>query len=36
VDIIWDKDKNEWLLTNRRISFEEIAEIILKKNILKY
>lgn len=35
MDIIWDKDKNEWLLTNRRISFEEIAEIILNKKYIE-
>ncbi|NOZ60437.1 MAG: toxin [Calditrichaeota bacterium] len=29
MDIIWDKEKNEWLKLNRQISFDEIAEMIL-------
>ena len=35
MDIIWDDGKNEWLLINRGISFEEIAEIILNKKYLE-
>ena len=35
MDIIWDKGKNKWLLINRRISFEEIAEIILNKKYIE-
>ena len=35
MDIIWDKDKNKWLMLNRGISFEEIADIILNDNILE-
>jgi len=35
MDIIWDEGKNEWLLINRGISFEEIAEIILNKKYLE-
>lgn len=31
MEIIWDPEKNEWLIVNRNISFEEISEIILKK-----
>jgi len=29
MNIIWDKDKNEWLILNRGISFEEISDKIL-------
>ncbi len=32
--IIWDDKKNEWLIINRDISFEEIAELILNKNYI--
>lgn len=32
--IIWDDDKNEKLQNERNISFEEIAEIILRKEYL--
>lgn len=31
MDILWDSKKNDWLIINRNISFEEISEIILKK-----
>ena len=31
MEIIWDSKKNDWLIINRNISFEEISEIILKK-----
>ena len=29
MNIIWDNQKNEWLMLNRDISFEEISEKIL-------
>jgi len=29
MNIIWDKNKNEWLMLNRGISFEEISDKIL-------
>jgi disulfide oxidoreductase YuzD len=29
MDVIWDKEKNNWLQVNRRISFEEISGKIL-------
>ena len=29
MNIIWDNQKNEWLILNRDISFEEISEKIL-------
>lgn len=29
MNIIWDKNKNEWLILNRGISFEEISDKIL-------
>ena len=32
--IIWDDDKNQKLKNDRKISFEEIAEIILRKEYL--
>jgi uncharacterized DUF497 family protein len=32
--IIWDDNKNQKLKTERKISFEEIAEIILRKKYL--
>ncbi len=35
MDIIWDDNKNEWLMINRGISFEEIAEIILNKEYME-
>ena len=28
MEIIWDKEKNEWLKKNRNISFEDIAKLI--------
>ena len=31
--IIWDDDKNQKLQNERGISFDEISEIILRKNI---
>ena len=34
MNIIWDKNKNEWLIINRRVSFEEIAELILNKGYM--
>ena len=33
--IIWDDDKNQKLQSERNISFEEIAEIILRKEYLE-
>ena len=35
MDIIWDRDKNKWLMLNRGISFEEITDIILSGGILE-
>jgi len=32
--IIWDKEKNNWLQVNRRISFEEISGKILNGNYI--
>ena len=32
--IIWDKQKNEWLKRERKISFEEIAEKIIYGKIM--
>jgi len=32
--IVWDDKKNEWLIINRGISFEEIAELILNKSYI--
>ena len=32
--IIWDDDKNQKLKNDRKISFDEIAEIILRKEYL--
>lgn len=34
MDIIWDEKKNEWLIINRGISFEEITELILNKEYI--
>ncbi len=34
MNIIWDDKKNEWLIINRGISFEEIAELILNKSYI--
>jgi len=34
MDIVWDQDKNNWLKTERDISFEEISEIILKQQYI--
>ena len=33
--IIWDKNKNEWLILNRGISFEEISDRILNYDYLE-
>ncbi|NQT25677.1 toxin [candidate division KSB1 bacterium] len=30
--ILWDKAKNEWLILNRGISFDEIADKIINKD----
>jgi len=30
MNITWDQNKNEWLIINRKISFEEISDKILK------
>ena len=35
MDIIWDKNKNEWLILNRKISFEEISDKILNDDYLE-
>lgn len=35
MDIVWDKTKNEWLILNRGISFEEISDRILNGNYLE-
>jgi len=35
MDIIWNENKNEWLIINRRISFEEISEKILNGDYLE-
>ncbi len=32
--IVWDENKNQKLKSERKISFEEIAEIILRKDYL--
>ena len=34
MDIIWDKEKNDWLQINRSISFEEISGRILDGNYI--
>jgi hypothetical protein len=36
MDIIWDRKKNQWLMLNREISFEEIADKILNDEIMIY
>jgi len=33
--IIWDQNKNEWLILNRGISFEEISDRILNSDYLE-
>jgi len=35
MDIIWNREKNNWLMLNRGISFEEISDIILSGNIIE-
>jgi uncharacterized DUF497 family protein len=35
MNIIWDINKNEWLILNRGISFEEISDKILNDDYLK-
>ena len=35
MNIIWDQNKNEWLILNRGISFEEISDKILQGNYLE-
>ena len=34
MNIVWDDKKNEWLIINRGVSFEEIAELILNKSYI--
>ena len=35
MNIIWDSEKNDWLILNRGISFEEIADKILNEDYLE-
>ena len=35
MNIIWDQNKNEWLILNRGISFEEISDKILNGDYLE-
>ncbi len=35
MNIIWDDEKNKWLILNRGVSFEEIADMILDGNIIE-
>jgi len=35
MDIVWDKKKNEWLIFNRGISFEEISDKILNEDYIE-
>lgn len=35
MSIIWDQNKNEWLILNRGISFEEISDRILNNDYLE-
>ncbi len=35
MEIVWDENKNEWLIANRKISFEEIAELVLNKQYIE-
>lgn len=35
MNILWDQKKNEWLILNRGISFEEISDLILNGNYLE-
>jgi uncharacterized DUF497 family protein len=35
MNIIWDQNKNEWLILNRGISFEEISDKILNTDYLE-
>ena len=35
MNIVWDKNKNEWLILNRGISFEEISDKILNDDYLE-
>jgi uncharacterized DUF497 family protein len=35
MDIIWDSEKNKWLMLNRGISFEEITNLILDDKIIE-
>jgi uncharacterized DUF497 family protein len=35
MNIIWDQTKNEWLLLNRGISFDEISDRIINGNYIE-
>jgi len=35
MDITWDQNKNEWLILNRGISFEEISDKILNGDYIE-
>lgn len=35
MNILWDQNKNEWLMVNRGISFEEISDKILNNDYLE-
>jgi len=35
MNIIWDSEKNDWLILNRGISFEEISDKILNEDYLE-
>jgi uncharacterized DUF497 family protein len=34
MNIVWDRNKNEWLILNRGVSFEQIAELLLNGDYL--
>jgi len=34
MNIVWDRNKNEWLILNRGICFEKIAEMLLDEEYL--
>jgi uncharacterized DUF497 family protein len=35
MNIIWDKNKSDWLVLNRKISFEEISNQILNDDYIE-
>jgi len=34
MEILWDSQKNDWLILNRKISFEQISDLLIEKRYI--